>query len=176
VPSNLYVTNLDTTSATLVWYHPGADSYTVAYKEQNSTGAFTEVNVTTNMYNVAGLQPNTSYLWKVRANCGSNNNSEWTNVLMFRTKAVPEIDHTGIENRVKDLVNVYASQNNVYISNNNGVRIDNVSIYDVYGKLIYTGKVNSNTEVISLNVATGTYMVRLSTENGMANYKVFITK
>jgi hypothetical protein len=89
---------------------------------------------------------------------------------------VPEIDHTGVENHVKDLVRVYASQNNVYITNDNGVRIDNVAIYDVYGKLIYTGKVNSNTEVISLNVATGTYMVRLSTENGMANYKVFITK
>ena len=176
VPSNLYVINLDTTSATLVWYHPGADSYTVAYKEQNSTGAFTEVNVTANMYNVVGLQPNTSYVWKVRANCGGNNSSEWTNVMMFRTKAVPEIDHTGVENHVSDLVRVYASQNNVYITNDNGVRIDNVTIYDVYGKMIYTGKVNSNTEVISLNVATGTYMVRLSTENGMANYKVFITK
>ena len=176
VPSNLYTINIDTTSATFTWYHAGAQSYDVRYKAQGSTGAFTEANVTTNLYNAVGLTPNTPYIWQVRANCGGNNHSDWSNAMVFRTKATPEIDHTGIENHVSDLVRVYASQNNVYIANDNGVRIDNVTIYDVYGKMIYTGKVNSNTEVISLNVATGTYMVRLSTENGMANYKVFITK
>ena len=176
VPSNLYTINIDTTSATFTWYHAGAQSYDVRYKAQGSTGAFTEANVTTNLYNATGLQPNTTYVWQVRAHCAANLTSEWSNAMVFRTKAVPEIDHTGVENHVSDLVRVYASQNNVYITNDNGVRIDNVTIYDVYGKMIYTGKVNSNTEVISLNVATGTYMVRLSTENGMANYKVFITK
>ena len=176
VPSNLYTINIDTTSATFTWYHAGAQSYDVRYKAQGSTGAFNEANVTTNLYNATGLQPNTTYVWQVRAHCAANITSEWSNAMVFRTKSVPEIDHTGVENHVKDLVRVYASQNNVYITNDNGVRIDNVAIYDVYGKLIYTGKVNSNTEVISLNVATGTYMVRLSTENGMANYKVLITK
>ncbi len=175
VPSNLYTINIDTTSATFTWYHAGAQSYDVRYKAQGST-TFVEATATTNLYNATGLTPNTTYSWQVRAHCAANLVSEWSNAMVFRTKATPEIDHTGIENRVSDLARVYASQNNVYITNDNGVRIDNVAIYDVYGKLIYTGKVNSNTEVISLNVATGTYMVRLSTENGMANYKVFITK
>ena len=177
VPSNLYTLNIDTTSATLAWYHAGAASYDVRYKVQDSLASFVTVTgITTNMYELNGLQPNTPYIWQVRANCTANTSSDWSWATMFRTKATPEIDHTGIGNHVSDLVRVYASQNNVYIGNDNGVRIDNVTIYDVYGKMIYTGKVNSNTEVISLNVATGTYMVRLSTENGMANYKVFITK
>jgi hypothetical protein len=175
VPSNLYTINIDTTSATFTWYHAGAQSYDVRYKAQGGT-TYTEATATTNLYNATGLQPNTTYAWQVRAHCAANLTSEWSNAMVFRTKAVPEIDHTGVENHVKDFVRVYASQNNVYITNDNGVRIDNVAIYDVYGKLIYTGKVNSNTEVISLNVAAGTYMVRLSTENGMANYKVLITK
>ena len=36
--------------------------------------------------------------------------------------------------------------------------------------------VNNSPEVISMNVATGTYMVKLSTDRGTANYKLYLTR
>ena len=176
VPSNLYTYNVTTNSATLTWYHAGAQSYDVRYKEVGAQN-FTTATSTTNIYDLTNLQPNTAYVWQVRANCSANNSSEWANAMSFRTNAeTPDpVDPSGVEDYTA-LVNVYASHNNVYIANDNNVRIDNVQIFDVYGKLIYSGKVNSNPEIISMNVATGSYMVRLTTENGICNYKVFLTK
>ena len=74
------------------------------------------------------------------------------------------------------MISVYSETNNVYIVNENGIRIDNVQIYDVYGKLLYSGNMTSSREVISMNVATGTYLVRLATEYGTCNYKLHLTK
>ena len=110
----------------------------------------------------------------VRANCGNNNYSAWSNGQSFRTKdEIPD----GIEDyNVQELVKVYASHSNIFIVNEYGVQIDNVQVYDVYGKLLYSGNVTSSNEVISLNVATGTYMVRLTTDKGNATYKLYLTK
>ncbi|MBR4917865.1 MAG: T9SS type A sorting domain-containing protein, partial [Bacteroidales bacterium] len=77
---------------------------------------------------------------------------------------------------VKSHVNVYAEHNRVHIINDYNVDIDNVSIYDMYGKLIYSGNAINNPEVIELNVAVGTYVVRLNTQQGPAVYKVHINR
>ena len=46
----------------------------------------------------------------------------------------------------------------------------------MYGKLIYSSNVIQNPTVITLDAATGIYVVRLSTEKGTATYRVHITK
>ena len=86
------------------------------------------------------------------------------------------IDETGIEDLVKNNIKVYGEHQNVHILNNEGMNIDNVRIFDAYGKLIYSGSVNTTHEVISLNVAAGTYMVNVTTDKGVANYKVVLMK
>ena len=85
-------------------------------------------------------------------------------------------DGTGIANADLSSVKVYSFQNNVYIVNENGLAISNVDIFDIYGKQVYTGKVLSSPEVISLNVANGNYVVRLATESGVGVYKVVIVR
>ena len=80
-------------------------------------------------------------------------------------------DHTA-----QELINVYASHSDIHIVNEYGVQIDNVEVYDVYGKLLYSGHVTSSNEVISMNVAVGTYVVRLITDKGNATYKLYLTK
>lgn len=173
LPTNMQTINIDLTSATFSWYHPGAQSYDLQYKAINAP-TFTSIsNVPGFTYNVTNLLPGTTYVWYVRANCLANNSSEWTNGCTFATV---EETHDGIEDHAENLVNVYANSNNVYIINENNVQIDNVRIYDVYGKLLYNGQVNSTSEVISMNVATGTYVVRLSTEKGMLNYKIHLKR
>lgn len=174
VPSNLQTINIDTTTATLSWYHAGAQSYDIQFKAVDAP-TFTSIsNVPGFTYNLTNLQPNTAYVWYVRANCLANNASEWTNGCVFRT--LENTNSIGVEDYASALVKVYANSNNVYIINENGVQINNVMIYDIYGKLLYNGQVNSTSEVISMNVATGTYMVRLATDKGMLNYKLHLTR
>ena len=173
-PSFLYTSQISCNSAELHWSHPSAGiTFDIRYKIYPD-GALTSVsNVSGNSYELTDLTANTTYLWQVRANCSSTNHSEWSNMVSFTTDDVTII---GIEDFVKNSIKVYAEHQNVHILNNEGVNIDNVRIFDTYGKLIYSGAVNSAHEVIGLNVAAGTYIVNVATDQGFANYKVVLMK
>jgi len=174
-PSNLQTIGIDSTSATLTWYHPGADSYDIQYKKATANTWTVVPNVPGFAYTLTNLQSSTAYVWKIKANCSTTNSSDWSNATGFTTLAGPGPE-VGIADYVKSHVNVYAEHNRVHIINDYNVDINNVAIYDMYGKLIYSGNAISNPEVIELNVAVGTYMVRLNTQQGPAVYKVHINR
>lgn len=172
-PTNLTAMNIDTTSALLTWMGT-APSYEVRYRAFES-GIYMNQTVTTTSLQLTDLLPGTMYEYGVRAICGANMTSDWaTNV--FTTRALPVGPVDGIANADMSSIKVYSFQNNVYIVNEDGLAISNVDIYDIYGKQVYTGKVLSSPEVISLNVANGNYVVRLATENGVGVYKVAIVR
>lgn len=175
VPTNLRTINIDSTSATLVWYHPGADSYDIQYKVSTANTWTLVSNVPGFAYNLTNLQSATNYVWKIKANTVGCTDSDWSNANSFTTLAGPS-SPDGINDYVKNHVNVYAEHNRVHIINDYNVDINNVAIYDMYGKLIYSGNAISNPEVIELNVAVGTYVVRLNTQQGPAVYKVHINR
>ena len=173
-PSYLYATHIDSTSAELHWSHPTATTFNIQYK--TPTGNFASVSaVSGNSYQLTGLTPATTYLWQVQAICAGNNLSDWANMMSFQTDNTT-IDETGIEDLVKNNIKVYAEHQNVHILNNAGMNIENVRIFDAYGKLIYSGAVNTAHEVINLSVAAGAYIVNVTTDEGVANYKVTILK
>lgn len=175
VPSFLYTSHIDTNSAILHWSYPtGGVTFDIQYKTLN--GTLTSISaVSGDSYQLTDLTPNTTYLWQVRANCTSSNHSEWANMTSFKTDQAT-IDNVGIEDLVKHNIKVYAERQNVHILNNEGMNIEQVRIFDVYGKLLYSGAVNSNHEVIGLTVAAGTYIVNVATDKGAANYKVTLMK
>ena len=175
IPSNLQTINIDSTSATLTWYHPGADSYDIQYKTATANTWTVVSNVPGFAYNLTNLQTSTTYVWKIKANTIGCTNTDWSNATSFTTLSGPG-PQIGIADYVKSHVNVYAEHNRVHIVNDYNVDIDNVSIYDMYGKLIYSGNAINNPEVIELNVAVGTYVVRLNTQQGPAVYKVHINR
>ncbi|MFZ1676073.1 MAG: fibronectin type III domain-containing protein [Saprospiraceae bacterium] len=79
--------NITQTSATFSWdWVSGAQSYTVQTRLPNGTwydlpgGPISNTSVTIN-----GLNPNTTYEWRVRANCGSGQYSNWTSPVSFTT-------------------------------------------------------------------------------------------
>ncbi len=83
-PTTSYVTE---TSATFSWSSvSGAQSYTVQTRLPNGTwydipgGPVNNTSVT-----VSGLNPNTTYQWRVRANCGNGEYSYWTSGTTFTT-------------------------------------------------------------------------------------------
>ena len=175
VPTNLRTINIDSTSATLVWYHPGADSYDIQYRVSTANTWTVVSNVPGFAYNLTNLQASTNYVWKIKANTVGCTDSDWSNATSFTTLAGPT-PQVGVADYVKNHVNVYAEHNRVHIVNDYNVDINNVAIYDMYGKLIYSGNAISNPEVIELNVAVGTYVVRLNTQQGPAVYKVHINR
>ena len=70
----------------LSWTETGtATAWTVAYKDNDAT-EFTEVNVTSNPDTLTGLNAETAYTVKVRANCGGDDGySAWTAEQTFTT-------------------------------------------------------------------------------------------
>lgn len=172
-PTNLTAMDIDTSSAVLSWVGT-APSYEVRYKAADAA-SYTTQTVTTTSLQLTGLTPNTLYEYGVRAICGANLTSDWA-INAFTTKALPIGPVDGIANTELSSIKVYSYLNNVYIVNEEGIAISNIDIYDIYGKQVYTGKVLSSPEVISLNVANGNYVVRLATENGVGVYKVAIVR
>ncbi len=172
-PTNLQTTYIDSTSAVLNWYHPGAASFDIQYKTID--GTFSSISaVTGNSYTLMGLNPGTTYLWQIRANCAANNHSDWTNMVVFKTNN-PSIE-VGLNEFDPAQIKVYAERQNIHIMNTSNVATDGVRVYDIYGKLLYQGSLNSDHEVINMNVAAGTYIVNVATEYGFYNYKVTIVR
>ena len=88
IPINPVTVSATATTATLSW-SPGADdalplNYTVAYRLLNDS-VFTEVNSNDTILQITGLQPDSYYYWRVRANCSDADHSLWSNSVCFAT-------------------------------------------------------------------------------------------
>lgn len=85
VPESLAVNNVTATSATVTWTPSGTESaWNLQYKTSSATSWTLVSNITSPTYNLTNLQPNTSYLVQVQANCGSGT-SNWTSSVSFTT-------------------------------------------------------------------------------------------
>ena len=87
-PSNLSTLNITATTGTASWAPvSGAASYNVDYKRASSPDWVTIANGTTSLvWTIGGMDPTTSYDWRVRANCTSGI-SEYTQT-QFTTQAM----------------------------------------------------------------------------------------
>ncbi|MBQ3709496.1 MAG: fibronectin type III domain-containing protein [Bacteroidales bacterium] len=85
-PSNLHASAVSTTTATLAWTK-GSDEtqWQISYSttENFTPENGTIINVSTNPYTLEGLTLNTPYYAYVRAVCGENIISDWSNVCAF---------------------------------------------------------------------------------------------
>ena len=73
-----------------------------------------------------------------------------------------------------DGINIYSYTNVVYIINENKLPISDVSIFDMFGRVVWQGKPVDNK--ITLDVANGIYTVRLSSDDQFTAAKVSIQR
>ena len=74
------------------------------------------------------------------------------------------------------MIEVYSHQNVVTLTNTNLIPVQSVEIIDMYGRLVWQGNAVGETTNITLNVATGIYTVRVTTDANITTTKVSITK
>lgn len=86
-PGYLYTVNITQTSATFDWSSvSGAVSYSLQYRIAG--GTWYDVNGgpwTSSWYTITGLQPGTTYEWRVRSNCADGAYSPWSYNVSFTT-------------------------------------------------------------------------------------------
>lgn len=165
-PANVTATNLTHESAVLDWTQEGTpDSWTISYKK-GSANTWTTINTTTHPYTITNLEAETSYSVFVTAVCGEEESTP-SNTVSFTTDP--------------DGVNVYANSTIVYPNpttgkfriENSELSIENVEVYDVYGKLITTVKVEDNHVELDLSGnASGIYFTRIFTDKGMITKRI----
>jgi hypothetical protein len=153
-PTNGLVVNLSPVSATLSWSDvPCALRYTMQYRQILPTGAWSiKVNVENTSTMLTGLNPNTTYQFRVRSLCPLPNptTSDWLTIT-FTTPALPmglteDIATTDLNmaNPVDMELAVYPNPGdgrfNISLYTEQEEQEVNIMISDGFGKLVYTTK------------------------------------
>ena len=167
-PTNVAVTNITSNTAVVSWTQaPGtASSWDVLYKVSAADSWYTQP-VTSPTTTLAGLTSSTSYDVQVIAHC--------TNGLESDPSATVTFMSTGINDYALDnSVTVFPNPTTGVVQIKNGEwRMENVEVYDAYGKLLYEMNVNDHTANLDLSgYAKGTYFVRVTTEKGVVTKRV----
>ncbi|MCR4680269.1 MAG: fibronectin type III domain-containing protein [Bacteroidales bacterium] len=167
-PTNLHQTNIGIHEVTLDWEQEGTpDSWTVYYKKM-SANTYTTANTTVHPYTITNLEAETSYEAYVVAVCENGNSSE-SNHISFVTN--PD----GVENYELSNTVIYPNPTTSVVTiRNEEVVISEVNVYDVYGKLLKSEKVDNNNANLDLSdLANGMYVVRIvSAEGAVLNRNV----
>ena len=139
LPQNLAAAVIDT-AAVLSWQHSAGEtpsSYTVEYREYPN-GAFVSTTLTEENLPLGNLQPNTDYLWRVRANFSDGHQSMWVTSSFKTEENVARLPYycdfeDTVENArwkfflgsntnkwVVDTAVNHGGERALYVSNNNG--------------------------------------------------------
>ena len=172
-PTNLHASTCDAHSITIGWNANGnATSWNIRYRVEN--GSWSSATSNTNSYVISGLVAETLYEIQVQANCGNGNLSDWCEPIHISTT------YDGIDSWLENSVNLYPNPArevvNVQCTMNNVQLTGELSVFDVYGKLLQIVPITS--EITPINVsglANGMYFVRVTTEAGSVT-KTFVKK
>lgn len=96
-PNTLTLNYSDAYSAEIHWVNPNvAQNCELEYKEASDSVWSTLSTNTATSHLIAGLNPNTQYQVRVRAVCGTNDYSDWSQVMEFRTECenITQIPYT----------------------------------------------------------------------------------
>jgi hypothetical protein len=160
VPSNVIVSNLDTSTASISWDAVATASYDVRYR-QTGTSAWITSAVSASNVSLTGLSSETSYEVQVRSKCSDGATSAYSNSLNFTTTEIQ--------------LNYCASNGNSvadeYISNVNLEGINNTTGASSSGYADYTSQSTNLTKGTSATITiTPTWTGTIYNEG----YAVFI--
>jgi len=164
-PTNLTASDLTANSVKLDWEQEGTpDNWTISYK-QASASTWSTANTDTHPYTLTDLAAGTEYEVYVVANCDGQESGE-SNHVTFST--------TGVNDYVLNSTTLFPNPTTgVFRIQNAKVNIQNVEVYDVFGKLMTSVEVNDNTaDIDATGYASGVYFARIITEKGIVTKRI----
>ena len=182
-PSNLNVTNIESTQADIYWI-AGQDETTwnLEYK-QASNSNWTSVTVTSNSYHLSGLTPNTTYNVRLQADCGGSTSPYL--LTTFNTSNCGDEDQCGYTFIVNDSYG--DGWNGAFITViQNGVTVNYVSLTDSYTDTVPVTLCDNASTVLVWNAGQydsecsfsligpdGSYLFTISNLNTITNPSLF---
>ena len=167
-PTNLHTTSVGVNEAVIAWDQTGeVVNWTVDYKVHTATTWTSVNNVAAPSYSLTNLTAETEYDVRVAAVCGENTMSEYTPIFTFTT------DPDGVNEYLMNTAIYPNPTTGQFTIENSELRIENVEVYDVYGKLIKTVKVEDYKAIVDLTAnASGIYFARIYTDKGMVTKQI----
>lgn len=191
-PASLLATNVVASSAVLTWGAvSGAIAYDLQIRVSTSTVWQTFIGLPVTSVQVTNLQPNRTYLIRVRAKCSSTTYSDYTAVVSFSTPAqlvgggnsdhpITILGHgTALRTEPVDPAELTVETTRMTLAPNPAqdrvlVRLDlpedlsgaNVQLMDLYGKIIHAENFNREGRALELDLSdlpAGFYLIRAST-------------
>lgn len=172
-PANFRATEVTQNSVTLAWEQPAgtANEWEINYKAA-SADTWTNITVTTNPYTISDLTSETAYQAQILAHCVNGVSSDASEIITFTT--LPD----GIINYVLDNnTSLYPNPTTgLFTISNEQCAMNNVNVYDVYGKLLMSVEVNGNVAAIdATSFSAGVYFAKVETAKGVVT-KRFVKK
>lgn len=162
------INNVADNAASISWTENGtATSWQIEYGPAGfAHGQGTNQTLSSPSFNIQGLNAGTNYDVYVRAICSSNEYSNWSYGTFTTT--------VGINDFSLSQTQLYPNPNNgMFTIHNSQCLLQDINIYDVYGKLVQSISVNDFTANINIsNLANGLYFVRISNNDGMVTKSI----
>ena len=166
-PTNVTASEITKNSALINWEQEGTpDSWTISYRKSTSDTWTTVEGLTSHPYTLTNLEPATVYNVNVKAVCGT---------IVSQPSAMATFE------TLPDGVDVYANSTVLYPNpttgqfriENSELRIENVEVYDVFGKLLNSVEMNDHSTVIDVSgYAAGIYFTRIYTDKGVVTRRI----
>lgn len=172
-PTDLSVSNVTTTSATVTWGGT-ADNWTLEYGPSGfTTGNGTTVTAQNPTYTFTGLTPGTSYDVHVRANCPENSFSDWVQTY-FTTESEIGISENG---RIALNIAPNPTTGTVRCTLSSTPSNTRLQVLDVYGKLLMEQDVTEQTTELDFSdKAAGLYFLRVVSDNRIVTTQKLIRR
>ena len=169
-PTNVAANDITKNSAVITWsQEPNtASTWTVQYK-QSTASAWETATANAMTYTLTGLNANTQYDVQVIANCDNGLTSDASETIQFTT-LIDGVNNYDLDNSISVYPNPTSGQFTIY---NEQCTINSVDVYDVYGKLISTTKVEDTQVTLDINTyADGIYFARILTDKGVVTKRI----
>jgi murein DD-endopeptidase MepM/ murein hydrolase activator NlpD len=171
-PFGLYVSSISSTSVTINWNSPSANSYNYFLKPASQVSYWSYYNYTYRPITFSGLQPGTTYNFKLSNNCSSGTSSA-SNVLTFTTSSFRMY---GNDNEIETNTPTLSGDDLILSPNPvqaggllmiESVRLPKeASLYSIDGKIISRKIIDTNSFEIPSTISAGIYFLRAEFEDG----------
>lgn len=171
-PTDLTTSNITTNRATLSWSAVN-DAFNYTLQVRVVGGAtWTTKNVATTTSIARPLTPNTTYEWRVSANCNEGT-SEWSEIVTFSTLSGNSLANSNTNNTSLEVI-MYPVPvtDNLTIQANQPIQ--KISVLDVTGRVLHVitlDETSFSSVLTTAPLASGSYFISVQTETGVAtNY------